>query len=514
MSLLSDTPAERRFVGTRMLLCALAGMVTSAWCLYIDDVVNFDAVEYIRAAEKFASRDWAGAFTVHQWPFFAFLMWLVAAAFGLSFEHAGDLLNTVFFTASSMLFVLVVRAFGGISRRLTVFAALVAVLHPAFNEYRAFIIRDAGYLAFYLAALFCLARSVGESGFRYPLGVLAALVLASLFRIEGAVFLFSAPLLIATARSSGAGSPWMRVVLLVSSAAVLAVVLGWWLIAPNGGVPADTAVSTPLDVVGSAWHQITSSVSHKITVLRTEFLGPYAEEYAWALFIFAVVMILVSATLSQLTIPWALLVMGALGFGVRFPEKARNRIWLSLVGMHLAILLVFVVIKLFLASRYPLALTVTILILAPMALERLTARFKWADLKLPARVLVGFLLLWGAGECVSGLDNVTRARAVKDAGLWLGSQATVAGSLVTNDRRLAYYAGRHRDLRFIEIRFKRLRVGLTKWNWWPEASYFAVRLTRDQEAIEQMFTEVLGRSPERIFVREVGDRVLVYNLKH
>ena len=28
-----------------------------------------------------------------------------------------------------------------------------------------------------------------------------------------------------------------------------------------------------------------------------------------------------------------------------------------------------------------------------------------------------------------------------------------------------------------------------------------------------MFTEVLGRSPERIFVREVGDRVLVYNLE-
>jgi len=266
--------------------------------------------------------------------------------------------------------------------------------------------------------------------------------------------------------------------------------------------------------VGSAWHQITNSVSHKITVLRTEFLGPYAEEYAWALFVFAVVMILVSATLSQLTIPWALLVIGALGFGVRFPEKARNRIWLSLVGMHLAILLVFVVIKLFLASRYPLALTVTILILVPMALERLISRFKWTDLKLPARVLAGFLLLWGAGECISGLDNVTRAKAVKDAGLWLGSQATIPGSLVTNDRRLAYYAGRHRDLKFIEIHFKRLRVGLTKWNWWPQASYFAVRLARDEDAIEQMFTEVLGRSPERIFVREVGDRVLVYNLKH
>jgi len=161
-----------------------------------------------------------------------------------------------------------------------------------------------------------------------------------------------------------------------------------------------------------------------------------------------------------------------------------------------------------------LALTVTILILVPMALERLIARYKWSDLKFPARVLVGFLLLWGAGECVSGLDNVTRARAVKDAGLWLGGQATVPGSLVTNDRRLAYYAGRHGDLRFIEPRFKRLRLGLTKWKRWRKVSYFAVRLTPDEDAIEKLFTEVLGRPPERIFVREAGDRVLVYNLKH
>ena len=146
MSLLSDTPADRRFVGTTLLLCALAGIVTLVWCLYVDDVVNYDAVEYIRAAEKLASRDWTGAFAVHQWPFFSFLMWLVGGAFGLSFEHAGELLNTVFFTASSMLFVLVVRAFGGISRRLTVFAAMVAILHPAFNEYRAFIIRISGLI--------------------------------------------------------------------------------------------------------------------------------------------------------------------------------------------------------------------------------------------------------------------------------------------------------------------------------------------------------------------------------
>ena len=509
MNLLSDRPADPLFLSVTLVLCAIAGVAASAWCIHIDDVINNDAVEYIRAAEQFAARNWVGAFAVHQWPFFSFLMWVTSAVFGTSYEAAGQLLNTFFFTASSLLFVGVVRAFGGTSRRLTVLAALVAVLHPSFNEYRAFIIRDAGYLACYLLALFCLARSVQTTSLRYPAMVVGALLLASLFRIEGVVFLLSAPLLILTVRGENGGSAWTRLVLTISSAAVLALVLGWWLIAPNGGISSAGAASTPLEVISTAWHQITSSVSHKIAVLRTEFLGTYAAEYAWALFVFAVLTILLSATFSQLTIPWALLAIGALGVGVRFPRKSLNRLWLTLVGMHLAILLVFAVIKLFLAARYPLALAVTILILVPFALERVASAVRWHKLKTPARALVGVLLLWAGGESVSGLDNATRATAVKEAGLWVAMQARVPGVLVSNDRRIAYYAGRHGDLDFIETDVGKILHGL-RGGRWPEADYVALRLTRHDTKTEAWVIEALGKAPAQVFERESGDRVLVY----
>ena len=512
MNLLSDRPADPTFVCVTLIFCAVASVIASAWCIHIDDVINNDGVEYIRAAEQFAAKNWAGAFAVHQWPFFSVLMWATGTALGTSYEVAGLLLNTFFFTLSSLLFVGVVRAFGGTSQRLTAMAALVAVLHPAFNEYRAFIIRDAGYLAFYLLALFWLARSVQVSGLRYSAGVLGALLAASLFRIEGVVFLLSAPLLILTVRGKNGASPWARLALTVSAAAVLALVLGWWLIAPGGGAVANVAASSPLDVIGSAWHQITSSVSHKIAVLRTEFLGTYAAEYAWALFVFAVLMILLSATFSQLTIPWALLTLGGLAVGVRFPRNPLNRIWLTLVGMHLAILLVFAVIKLFLAARYPLALAVTILILIPFALERVAQAIRWRQLKTPARVLAVVLLLWAGGESVSGLDNTTRASAIKDAGLWLKDRTTAPKSLLTNDRRLAYYAGRHGDLKYIEHRYARLQLGLTEWKWWTKGSYLALRLTRDDKAREDLFTEALGKSPVKVFARESGDRVLIYRI--
>ena len=509
MNLLSDRPADPAFVYVTLIFCAITGVVASIWCLHIDDVINNDAVEYIRAAEQFAAWNWAGAFAVHQWPFFSFLMWVTSAALGTSYETAGQLLNTFFFTASSLLFVGVVRAFGGTSQRLTALAALVAVLHPSFNEYRAFIIRDAGYLAFYLLALFWLARSVQFSGLRYPAGVLGALLVASLFRIEGVVFLLSAPLLILTVRGKNGASPWARLALTVSAAAVLALVLGWWLIAPGGGAVANVAASSPLDVIGSAWHQITSSVSHKIAVLRTEFLGTYAAEYAWALFVFAVLMILLSATFSQLTIPWALLTLGGLAVGVRFPRKPLNRIWLTLIGMHLAILLVFAIIKLFLAARYPLALAVTILILIPFALERVAQAIRWHELKTPARVLVVVLLLWGGGESVSGLDNATRATAVKQAGLWVATQTNAPGALVSNDRRLAYYAGRHGDLDSIEGNIGKILHGL-RGGRWADAEFVALRLTRRDNKTRAWVIEALGKAPVRVFEAKSGDRVLVY----
>ena len=113
------------------------------------------------------------------------------------------------------------------------------------------------------------------------------------------------------------------------------------------------------------------------------------------------------------------------------------------------------------------------------------------------------------GECVSGLDNFTRAHAIKDAGQWLDGNALDPMSLVTNDSRIAYYAGRHNDTEQIVKNVSRVLHGVRKGHW-PEAKYLAFRLSRSDNAAEARILNTFGKQPHRIFERKSGDRVLIY----
>ena len=139
--------ASNRFLWTTLLTGAIASVLLSIWSITIDSVINNDGIEYVRTAELLSIGDWRAAFDTYKWPFYPFLMMLVGDVAGISYRWAGHALNTVFFSFAVVFFVAVVRGFGGRSRWITLIAMLVALIHPVFNEYRAFLIRDPGYLA-------------------------------------------------------------------------------------------------------------------------------------------------------------------------------------------------------------------------------------------------------------------------------------------------------------------------------------------------------------------------------
>ena len=512
MNLSSDQPADRGFLLWVLGVCTVLSVALSAWCIYIDDVINNDGVEYIRAAERLALGDWTGALSLYKWPFYPLLVLTVGKVAGVGYQVAGHIANSALLSAVVALFVLTVRAMGGTSRRLTLLAALVALIHPAFNEYRAFIIRDPGYLIGYLAGVYFLFRYCRCARPRYYVGMLVGFAFASLFRVEGLVFLFCSPILIVLTRTQPVRSLGLLTTFGGMVGILLTTVLGWWALALDG---ADTfsILSDPVQIISTAWDQIANGIIKKISILQRHFLGPFSARYSYLLFGLTVPMIIVSTTISQLTAPWFVLTVFGLRNRSRFANHIQARAWISLLLLHLMILTTFALIMLFLVDRYLLGFSITALLLVPFVLDNVLGKIRWQDFNRIKQVLIAILLLWGVGESISGLDNFTRHQHLKEAGLWLAGQTAIPGSLVSNDRRVAYYAGRHADLGNIVPSFGVLYNGLKKKRW-PGAEYIAVVCNRSLcQKITKHFKKVQKYNQIKVFSGRKEGKVLIYRLQ-
>jgi len=120
------------------------------------------------------------------------------------------------------------------------------------------------------------------------------------------------------------------------------------------------------------------------------------------------------------------------------------------------------------------------------------------------------VLLWIAGESISGIHNPATKLHLRESGQWLQPYTVGrAGSLVTNDKRILYYAGRYMDRTHIERDLTSLLRGLEKQRW-EGAVFVAVRL-RDGED-EVGVVSALGLEHIKRFENHRGDRVLIFSL--
>ena len=130
------------------------------------------------------------------------------------------------------------------------------------------------------------------------------------------------------------------------------------------------------------------------------------------------------------------------------------------------------------------------------------------------RAIIVFLLLWAVGESWSGVSNFSRNEHHREAGIWLAEQAQETGTLVSNSRKVAYYADRHRDPRVWWGGKSTVFLLKLSKDRWPKAQFAAVRLQRGEIELVADFTEAVGRSPLQIFENGRGDQVLVYDIKN
>src|SRR3990167_10792551 len=158
-------------------------------------LVNPDAICYLSSAESMGEYGIKAAMQLcgqAKWPFYSMLIYGFVTMSHLSYVIAAYILDGFFSLFSVVMFILIVKKLGG-SRRVLWLAAMVILLSHQFNSVREYIIRDHGFWAFYLISMFLLIRYYKQSTWQIALSWNISLMIATLFRIEGAFFLFAIP---------------------------------------------------------------------------------------------------------------------------------------------------------------------------------------------------------------------------------------------------------------------------------------------------------------------------------
>lgn len=488
------------------IYAALASLVLSAWCVFIGNVVNSDGVLYLRAAELMTRGEWHAALQLYKWPFYSVLIALAHQVTGLSFEYAAYALNAALTALTVVMFISLVREVGG-DPKVTIFAAAVILLYHSLNEYRAYVIRDAGYLAFYLTSLLMFIKDLKEPKWSRTLAWVGAMMVAMLFRIEAVVLLVALPFFRLWRQATRLSARFAVIGLFMGGAFIALSALAWWL-AGTLAVPGPGGlVDAWATVLQSSWQRVSGLASGKIDLIAGAFGDRYSRDFAYAAFVAALALLLVREVLASLTPLYAVLTGHAVYRHLIFPVPGTKGLWLWLILVHIAILAAILFIYGFLTGRFSVALSLTLMLAVPFSMAELYKG--WQQRRRWLFVLVCTLAVFST---LGVLSSPTSKGHIRQAGLWLRDHTPADATLFSNDPVLLYYSGRSGDQPHARNGWDET-LALVKSGPRSQYDYLALRVKRAHLADEAMLVQSLAREPIATFANAKGEKILVFRLR-
>lgn len=337
--------------------------------------------------------DWNDAGRLYNWLFYPYLIAELASLTRFSFEVSAHLLNSAFTAITCCTFILVVKELGkNSSRRLILLAAIIILSFPSINEYRQLIIRDHGYWAFYMVSSYFFIKSFKQPNLAGFILLITFSALSSLFRIEGVVFLITLPFIIfiRTFSPKAENKNTIRIIylsLVVLSSCIL-------LFGFNEYGKLEQFQEIALNLFSNSHDQEITAISH-----AQEFLnnltppGNYSEGYAPALLFITFFIILITEVISSLGLFHTLFITSTLLSEKVLPAIYFAKEWQVMIVINIIILSIFLLDKFFLAGRYPIALSLTVIAIMPSLANSLLFNHSRQNKKLKIAFIIIFSLI-------------------------------------------------------------------------------------------------------------------------
>ncbi|HIA59066.1 MAG TPA: hypothetical protein EYO00_04145 [Gammaproteobacteria bacterium] len=424
------------------IYAVLTSLFISTFTILVPQHTNDDAYAYIRTAEIFSTDGFSAAFQHYSWASYSILISLLGLL-GIKLFTAAYLINALFFALLVFAFISIVREIDD-SESLLVFAAVSILVYPELNEYRYFVIRDVGFWAFSVFALWQFLLYTKQPILKYGLGFCVSLIVATMLRVEAIVYLLMTPfalLLDYRFELQQRRNRFLKLIQIIGAAAGASFIL-LLLIGLNIQQLFLEFVSVYKPFLLDLFSPDAAESYEISRALFNEHAAAYSQEYI-ALFIVAgLTAMLFAKLISGIGGPYlVVLIFGLFGRKLRLNRHIALPIVFYLL-VNLLILFTFVFVTRYLSSRYTILMCILLGLFIPLILFRLLQNAR-SNRKNFVKI---FIVLFVTYCVIDSYYSFGRPKDYIDNAIdWIVQQRETPGGLVTNSHALAYNSGKIED---------------------------------------------------------------------
>jgi hypothetical protein len=417
----------------------LLGMLICVQVQYIQHgAISPDSVLYLEAAKLFSMGDWQAGFEIFNWPFYALCIALVNKISQLGVHSSAQLLNIIFFGIASYSFVAIVKLAGGKQKQVIAAALIWLSAQYMIGSVLEMLIRDEGFWAFFLLSIVFFIRFYQESQFKDALLWQLSIIVATLFRIEGILYLLFLPLSLLFQTECNIKQKWGKLltanVINIGLAMIILLIFAF-----NDGL--STKILGRLNEVFTInlWQQLTANLNEKSVIMSTQVLGKYLEEFATIGLLLTLLFAIFAKTISTT----GFIVVCLSAFGIKNNQRLFNHQSfqvLSAVAIIATISMGLIITKVFvLSGRYVLAFSFILMVFAAFYFAELLFQ-KTKNNKMHWLALLLVLFMFGGG-----LKNILPKKQghnfMQEAVAWVIADNVDNKPVFYDQARMRYYAG-------------------------------------------------------------------------
>jgi len=428
-------------------IAVAASLVLSIFTLLLQEIPNSDAYTYARTAEIFLADGLVAAYQHYPWATYSILIGIVSVS-GLDVFSAGLFVNAAFYAILVYAFLSIVKEIND-SKALLAIAAVCILVYPQLNEYRDLLIRDIGFWALSLAALWQYLLYAKAQSLRSASIFCACLLLAASFRAEALAYLAFIPLALLFDTHLEASARKRLLVRMYTL--VISLSIGLLLFLALMGLNVTqlfiefTSIYEPF--ISGNFTLNEEERTFLGSLLFSEYAATFSREYIELFLLAGMISILLANLFTGVGGPYLIiLTIGLFKNRLRLKREVAIPVAFYLC-INFLILLSFIIVTRYLSSRYAMLMCILLVLFVPGVVLHILENARASGRKSSAYILAIFFSYCAIDSYYSFGESKSY---VRDSIEWIAQNTEGSSGLVTNNHAIAYFSGKVEDYDLVQ----------------------------------------------------------------